>query len=152
MLKKLFFVALLTTFAIVSASAQTKVDKYLGTWKLTNPPKNSKLKTITLNVSVDGELLKIEKITDEIRDGKDYSTTIINPYKLSGGTLTFFPGKMSEPGSTYLQYPSDGKLRLFLEWGVMTTREDWSLSGDDKTLTAQSRRYGSSMKFVYAKQ
>ena len=143
---------MLTIFAIVSASAQTKVDNYLGTWKLTSQKKNSDLKMITLNVSVADEMFKIEQITDDVRDGKDRSWTVNYLYKLNGGTLTFFPGKMSERASTYLQYPSDGKLRLFVDWGSNSTREDWRLSDNGKTLTIDTRKYGYTVRSVYAKQ
>lgn len=160
MMKKMIFAALFAVFAVVSVSAQTKVDQYLGTWKMVSQPKKWKIKMMILNVSVADEMFKIEKITDDVRDGKDIASTVIYSYKLSGGTSTFLP-ITSTVGTTYLRYKSDGKLRLFQTYdagnpeslgSVLNVREDWSLSSDGRTLSVEIRRYSDSLKFVFAKQ
>jgi hypothetical protein len=162
MLKKLVFASILTIFAIGSAAAQTKVDKYLGTWKMISQPKNSKLNLITLNVSVADEMLKVEKITEYTVNDEDRSSTVIYSYKLNGGTSTSLPFQ-GVSASTYLRYRADGRLRLGYDWNTTTvsqdplafnssTREYWSLSGDGKTLTIFYNSNRPSAEFVFAKQ
>ena len=161
-MKKLIFAVMFTIFAIASVSAQTKVDKYLGTWKMVSQPKNSKLNMITLNVSVADEMLKVEKITEYTVNGKDSSSTVIYSYKLNGGTSTSLPFQ-SVSASTYLRYQADGRLRLGYDWNNTavnqnplafnsSTREYWSLSGDAKSLTIVYNSNRPSMGFVFAKQ
>jgi hypothetical protein len=164
MLKKLVFALTLAVFAATSVSAQTKVDQYLGTWKLTSQPKNSKFKMVTLNVSVEGDAFEVEKISDTVKDGKDYSWTTIYSYKLSGATSAYLPSKRNDFASTYMRYMSDGKLRLVYNYNASSVdleslesnssiREDWSLSSDGRTLTVDLLNYNrASTRFVYTKQ
>lgn len=162
MLKKLAFAIALVSFAAFAATAQTKVDKYLGTWKLVIQPKTS-YKSVTLNVSIDGEAFKVEKIAEYNRYGKLYSGTTIFSYKLSGATAAFLQSQQNGYSSTYLQYLSKERLRLVYtyknadinreEYSDLSVREDWSLSSDGKTLTVDVLNFNrSSTKFVYTKQ
>lgn len=163
MLKKLSFILALGVFVVASVSAQTKVDKFLGTWKLTSQPKKTKY-MVTLNVSVDSETFKVDKFTETMRDDKDYSWTTIYSYKLSGATSAFLQSKQNDFSSTYMRYLSDDRLRLVYNYNVnnvnleslesnTSIREDWSLSSDGKTLTVDVLNFNrSSTKFVYAKQ
>ncbi len=162
MLKKLFFAIALVSFAAFSAAAQTKVDKYLGTWKMIGQPKGSKLKMITLNVSVADEMFKVERTTEYVVNGKAHSSTVIYSYKLNGGTSTSLPFQ-GVSASTYLRYLADGKLQLGYDWNSTNVNQDplafntsvreyWSLSSDGKTLTVSSRKYFDSSNFVFAKQ
>lgn len=164
MLKKLAFVIALGVFAVASVAAQTKVDKYLGTWKMIGQPKGSKFKMVTLNVSVDADVFKVEKITETMRNDKDYSWTTIYTYKLSGATSAFLQSKQNDFSSTYLRYLADDRLRLVYNYNVnnvdleslestSSVREDWSLSGDGRSLTVDILNFNrSSTRFVYAKQ
>ena len=159
MLKKLTFALALGVFAFAfSVSAQTKVDQYLGTWKMVSQPKDSKYKMITLNVSVDGDAFKVERIIEEVRDGKDVSSTTISSWKLSGASSTLL-NPLGDFSTTYMSYLRNGKLRFGNIYSPVNVnqdplqfnpsiREDWSLSSDGRTLTVGSR----SRKFVYAKQ
>lgn len=161
MLKKLIFALALGIFAIAPVSAQTKVDKYLGTWNMVSQPKGSKYKMVTLTVSVDSDALKVEKLSEDVRNGKENSWTTIYSYKLSGATSAYLPSTSSF-GSTYMSYLSNGKLRLVYNYDAgrfdleslasnSGTREDWSLSDDGKTLTVDVLTFGRSQKFVYSK-
>lgn len=163
MVKKLIFIAFLTTFAIASASAQTKVDKYIGTWKMVSQPKNSKLTMITFNVSVEGGAFKVEKTTEYTVNGKDSVSTVIYSYKLNGETSTTLLSRMNDYASIYLRYLPDDRLLLGYDYNSnrvdqnlvsfsSSAREYWSLSGDGKTLTVSNRKYSDSSKFGFAKQ
>ena len=50
-MKKLFFVTLLSIFMAFSSFAQSKVDRFLGNWNLTQANDISTIKSYTYNVS-----------------------------------------------------------------------------------------------------
>jgi hypothetical protein len=161
MLKKIFMVALFGALAVVSVSAQTRVDNFTGTWKSTKLEgsiKDHNVQSLTLNVTQAAGDLQIEQTTQAVYQKRDYSRTQSSSYKLDGSTSTDLRGGQSL-GALNRYLKVTGADKLMLRYNIQTdgngevgTTEFWTLSDDGKTLTVELRaKYGFS-KITYSRQ
>lgn len=161
MLKKLFFVTLLSVFVVLSVSAQKAADNFTGTWKSTKlegSVKDNNVQSLTLNVTQANGDLRIEQTTQAVYQKKDYSRTQSSSYRLDGSVSTDLRGgQLLGALNRYLKVTGSDK--LMLRYNIQTdadgevgTTEFWTLSEDGKTLTVELRaKYGFS-KITYSRQ
>jgi hypothetical protein len=119
MLKKILIAVLFGALAVVSVSAQSRADNFLGTWKMTKTEgafsKGATINSMILKVSaIDGKLTIVKEIEGEIPIIKEnFSTTHTAEYKLSGASTTnIVPGQYGGVLVSYLDFPGKNKLRL----------------------------------------
>ncbi len=164
-MKKLLIVVLFSIFVVLPVSAQSRVDKFLGNWKMTkieSGAKDSTVNSLTMNVSLDGKEIKINQTAQGVNDGKDYNDTINSSYRLNGAASTQPAG--GQFGGTLIRYMTvhtPGKIEFSLGLRSdsspsspvgMVAVELWTLSDDAKTLTIESRTRHSSSKTIFSKQ
>ena len=166
MLKKLVFAVVLVSFAAFSAAAQTKVDRYLGTWKMTKIEgylKGTTIKSMVMSVSEVGGEFKIVNETAGVSANKQsYSTTRTSAYKVNGASTTnIIPGQFGGVVVSYLDFTGKNKLRLRntvqkTEEGRQVipfgSTEYWTVSDDGKTLTVEIRTAYNSSKAIFVKE
>jgi ABC-type transport system substrate-binding protein len=159
--KKLIFAALLGIFAIGSVSAQSKIDNFLGVWKMIETEgagSSSTVKSLTLNVSQTGDEIVIDRTAGGVYNNQAYSNTLSSSYKLSGATTTqLVGGRFGGTVQGYMEFFNPHKLRFRAEFQTelrkidRNVREDWTLSDDGKTLTIHTYSVGRS-KTIFTKQ
>ena len=139
-MKKLFFVTLLSIFMAFSSFAQSKVDRFLGNWNLTQAKDISKIKSYTYNVSQTNGELKIERNIQNVNSQNEYSDTKL--YKNEGSvSFKLVADQLGGVSETKMRVINPLKIR-FDRTNTTKNRfarywEVWSLSKDGKTLTIE---------------
>jgi hypothetical protein len=152
MLKKSFYALVIGVFAVMTVSAQAKVDKFIGTWQLTKVEgsgKSSNLKSMILNVSQSGGELKIERDTQSSAPVQNNAVTTNNSltqtnlFKINGNdSFSVISGQFGGRVRSQMRFLSADKLRFDTEvdkdFTVTNSRELWTVSSDGKTLTVET--------------
>jgi len=164
-MKKMFFAVLFGIFAAISISAQSKVDNFLGTWKMTKiegGTEYSTIKSISMNVSLDGKELKIAQTMQGVNNNKAYTDTSNTSYKLNGAAVTEpAGGRFGGILIRYMTIHAPDKLEFTL--GLkndpspsnivgMVAVQLWTLSDDAKILTIETQTRHTKSIIIFSKQ
>lgn len=139
-MRRVLFVALFCIFAIVSVSAQSKADNFIGNWQMTSMKgsfNDSPIPTFYLDITRSGDKIKI---VDSRSPNKNQVATKTYEFSIDGDNLVYLNkvGLGSSAANIEADFVSNNKLRILKSnYYTSDVREIWTISKDGKTLTIE---------------